>query len=102
MRFKWTQRAEDLVLREYKRGTPQHRAALARRIGTTPRGLRVKAWELGLFLSPGHCRPDTLDGEPDRPLPPEATQAPPWSEEKILVMQQRLAEGFSVFHPEDA
>jgi len=36
------------------------------------------------------------------PLPPEPTLAPPGSEEKQAVMQERASKGYSLFHPLDA
>lgn len=35
------------------------------------------------------------------PQPPKATSAEPGSEEKIAIMQQRVADGFSATHPDD-
>lgn len=35
------------------------------------------------------------------PQPPRATSAEPGSEEKIAIMQQRVADGFSATHPDD-
>lgn len=35
------------------------------------------------------------------PLPPEPTQTRPGSEERILVLQDRAAKGFQLWHPDD-
>lgn len=36
-----------------------------------------------------------------RPLPPYPTTAPPGTLEKIEVMQERLAQGYHLHHPDD-
>lgn len=41
-------------------------------------------------------------GTPDRPIPPEPTNASPGSEEKKRVMRQRAAAGYAIFHPHDS
>jgi len=51
----------------------------------------------------GVCRSGrNTDGEPDRPVPPEPTNASPGSEEKKRVMRQRAAAGYAIFHPHDS
>lgn len=37
-----------------------------------------------------------------KPLPAERTKAVPGSEEKILVMRERVARGEQLYHPQDA
>jgi hypothetical protein len=47
-------------------------------------------------------RNTTNTNKAPRGLAPEPTLAMPGSAEKILVMQQRVAAGYELWHPEDA
>ena len=44
----------------------------------------------------------TVKGTDSRPLPPEPTTCLPGTSGKIKIMEQRLAAGYHIHHPDDA
>ncbi len=83
-----------------------------RNSGCRPRGLCTTCYRkpdiLSLYpIASKYARRGLAGGtrwrtEPDSlPLPPEPTSAIPGSLEKMLVMQNRALQGYSIFHPLD-